>query len=140
MAAWREFGAVAVGGVVGTGLRLSLDVLIPHSDTAFPLSTLVANVAGAFALGALVSTLWIRPGTPNWLKVGLGAGTLGSFTTFSALMASVLSEANNGLWMLAVLYLVLSLVLGFGAAALGFRIGHRPATSGSPTAEDLVDE
>lgn len=140
MAGWREVAAVAVGGLVGTGLRLGLDVLIPHSETAFPLSTLIANVVGAFALGVLVSTLWVRPGVPNWLKVGLGAGTLGSFTTFSALMASVLAEANNGLWMLAVFYLALSLILGFGAAALGFRVGHRPGAPGSTTAKDLVDE
>jgi len=138
MAGWREVVAVAIGGVVGTGLRLTLDTVIPHTDTEFPLSTLLINVAGSFALGALVATLWRRTSTPNWLKVGLGTGTIGSFTTFSALIVSLVSEAHYGLWMLAVLYLLLSLVLGFGAALLGLSIGRRPRPA--PLEIDMVDE
>ncbi|MHC5797877.1 fluoride efflux transporter FluC [Lacisediminihabitans sp. FW035] len=137
MAGWREVAAVVVGGVVGTGLRLTLDTVIPHSDTGFPLSTLLINVVGSFALGALVATLWRRAGTANWLKVGLGTGMIGSFTTFSALIVSLVSEAQHGLWMLALLYLVLSLVLGFGAALLGLSLG-RPWQK--PLQIDMVDE
>ncbi len=43
-----------VGGLVGTGLRLGIDALLPHGDDGFPLSTLLINVAGSFALGMLV--------------------------------------------------------------------------------------
>ncbi|CAN5464704.1 fluoride efflux transporter CrcB [soil metagenome] len=137
MAGWREASAVVVGGVVGTGLRFTLDTVIPHSDTEFPLSTLLINIVGSFALGALVATLWRRTSTPNWLKVGLGTGTIGSFTTFSALIVSLVTEAQHGLWMLAVLYLALSLVLGLGAAFLGLGIG-RPRRK--PLEIDMVDE
>lgn len=138
MAGWREMVAVAAGGVIGTGLRFTLDTVIPHTDTEFPLSTLLINVVGSFVLGALVATLWRRTGTPNWLKVGLGTGTVGSFTTFSALIVSLVTEAHHGLWMLAVLYLVLSLLLGFGAALLGLSVGRRPRPA--PLEIDLVDE
>ena len=136
MAGWRELAAVAAGGVLGTGLRLTLDTVIPHTDTEFPLSTLLINIVGSFALGAIVATLWRRASTPNWLKVGLGTGTIGSFTTFSALIVSLVTEAHHGLWMLAVLYLVLSLVLGFAAALLGLSLGRRPRSFEI----DLVDE
>ena len=138
MAGWREMVAVAAGGVIGTGLRLTLDAVIPHTDTDFPLSTLLINVTGSFVLGALVTTLWRRARTPNWLKVGLGAGTVGSFTTFSALIVSLITQVHHGLWMLAALYLVLSLVLGFGAALLGLSLGRRPRPM--PLAIDMVDE
>ena len=138
MAGWHEVVAVSVGGVIGTGLRLTLDTVIPHTDTDFPLSTLLINVMGSFVLGALVATLWRRARTPNWLKVGLGAGIVGSFTTFSALIVSLITQAHHGLWMFAVLYLVLSLVLGFGAALLGLSLGRRPRTT--PLAIDMVDE
>ena len=137
-AGWRDFAAVAAGGVIGTGLRLTLDTVIPHSDTTFPLSTLVINIAGSFALGVLVSTLWRRPTTPSWVKAGLGSGLVGSFTTFSALIVSLVAEASNGLWMLALFYLVLSLLLGFTAAALGLTLG-RSAGRGAAS-PDLVDE
>ncbi|MBC7402722.1 MAG: CrcB family protein [Microbacteriaceae bacterium] len=138
MAGWREVAAVAAGGVIGTGLRLTLDTVIPHGDTDFPLSTLLINIVGSFALGAMVATLWRRPDAPNWLKVGLGTGAIGSFTTFSALIVSLLAEAHHGAWMLAVLYLLLSLVLGFGAAFLGLSLGRRPRPV--PLEIDMVDE
>lgn len=125
MAGWRETVAVAVGGVIGTGLRFALDTLIPHQDTTFPLSTLLINVIGSFALGTLASTLWMRSRTPNWLKVGVGTGIVGSFTTFSAFIVSILAESHNGLWWLALLYFVLTMALGFGAAIIGLQIGHR---------------
>lgn len=132
---WREAVAVVVGGMLGTGLRLAVDLLLPHGASDLPLSTLLVNVVGAFALGALVSSVWTRPGTPTWAKAGLGTGLLGSFTTFSALIGSLLSETTLGMWWLAGVYLLASLVLGFAAAALGLRVGHR-----APRQPDLVDE
>jgi CrcB protein len=135
MAGWREFLAVAVGGMLGTGIRLLADVVIPHDTTQFPVSTFVVNVVGAFVLGLLVSSIWTRPHTPNWLKAGVGTGLLGSFTTFSALITSLVDETTHGMWWLAIVYLLLSLLLGFAAAALGLRLGHR-----APTEPDLVDE
>lgn len=132
---WREFVAVAVGGVIGTGIRLAADTLIPHEATGFPVSTLLVNIVGAFVLGVLVSSIWTRLRTPNWLKAGLGTGMLGSFTTFSAFVTSLLTEATQGMWWLAIAYLLASLMLGFAAATLGIRVGHR-----LPPEPDLVDE
>lgn len=117
-------------------MRLTLDTVIPHTDTTFPLSTFLINIVGSFALGALVATVWRRRSTPNWLKTGLGTGVVGSFTTFSALIVSLVAEASNGLWMLALFYLVLSLLLGFTAAAAGLSLGRR----GPLTSRDLADE
>ena len=86
------FLAVAIGGLVGTGLRLACDLAFPHADGELPVETLVVNLVGAFALGWLVGGLWTRPTTPFWLKAGLGSGLLGSFTTLSAVMASLLPQ------------------------------------------------
>lgn len=130
----RELIAVVVGGLVGTGLRLAIDLLLPHADDGLALSTLIVNVVGAFALGQLVGRLW--PTAAPWLRAGLGAGLLGSFTTFSALATSLIALAATGQWMLALAYAVATLVLGLAAAALGLRLGHR-----RPNAPiDLVDE
>lgn len=132
---WREFVAVSAGAVLGTGLRLTLDTVIPHSDTSFPWSTLIINVVGSFALGALVATLWKRRDLPNWLRAGLGTGLIGSFTTFSAVIVSLIAESDHGEWLLAVAYLTVTLLLGFVAAVAGLAIGGRRHV---PT--DLVDE
>ena len=117
--------AVFLGGMVGTGLRLGIDRALPHADTAFPASTLIANTIGAFVLGWLVAGLWTRPGLPPWLKAAVGAGVLGSFTTYSAVMVSLVALGTAGFPELGWVYLAATLLLGFGAAALGLRIGAR---------------
>jgi CrcB protein len=115
---WRELLAVIIGGALGTGLRLAVDTALPHASNEFPVSTLAVNVVGAFALGYLVARVW--PTAVSWLRAGLGAGLLGSFTTFSALAVSVVSL---GFTPVGVLYLGLSVVLGLGAAFGGLAAG-----------------
>lgn len=131
----RDLAAVIAGGAVGTALRLGLDALIPHGDDVFPLSTLVINVVGAFALGLLMARLWSS--LPSWLLAGLGAGLLGSFTTFSAITLSLVTLASSAHWMTAFGYLAATLLLGFGAAAGGLVLGRGRA---SRATQDEVDE
>ena len=118
---WRSLLAVVVGGALGTGLRLGLDLVVPHEP--FPLSTLIINVAGAFALGLLTARVW--PTARPWVRAGLGPGLLGSFTTFSAFAVSLVSLGSSGQWMLGALYLVATIALGFGAAWAGLALGSR---------------
>lgn len=127
----RDLGAVVAGGVLGTGLRLAIDLAIPHADDQFPVSTLIINVVGAFALGILVGRIW--PIAPSWLRAGLGAGLLGAFTTFSALAVSLIALVDSDQWMLALAYLVASIGLGLGAAGFGLKLG-------TPQPIDLVAE
>ena len=130
---WREVVAVLLGGMLGTGIRLGVDLLLPHGETGIPLGTLLINVVGSFVLGLLVSTLWARSDIPYWLKAGLGVGMLGTFTTFSAVMVSLVADAASGQWMLAFGYLAASIILGLAAAAIGLRIS-------TPAVADWVDE
>jgi len=115
--------AVVLGAILGTGLRLGIDQLVAP-DSAFPWATLLINVVGSFVLGLLVARVW--PSAPAWLRAGLGTGLLGSFTTFSAVIVSLLTLTAAGTTVVAVGYLVASLVFGFAAALLGVRLGVRP--------------
>ncbi|MFK4729078.1 CrcB family protein [Agromyces mediolanus] len=121
----RNILAVAVGGLLGTGLRLVFDLAFPHADHEFPLETLLVNLAGAFALGWLAGGLWRRPSTPPWLKAGVGSGVLGSFTTLSAVMASLVVLEREGQHLTAALYLAVSVIAGLAAAAAGLWLGSR---------------
>lgn len=116
----RELLAVALGATLGTGARLAIDTLIPHSDRDFPLSTLVINVVGSLALGFLVARVW--PSAAGWLRAGLGVGLLGSFTTFSAMAVSVMTL---GIGWVALLYVASTMVLGLAAAFIGLRLGSQ---------------
>lgn len=120
---WRPWAAVAAGGLLGTELRYALVLLFPEAEGSVPWTTLGINVAGSFVLGTL-TTIWIaRPHTAFWLRAAIGPGVLGSFTTFSALALSVDRLAREGLHGVWLAYLCLSVVLGLGAAAAGWRVG-----------------
>jgi CrcB protein len=119
----RSILAVFVGGAIGTALRLTIDAVVVHSDSQFPLSTLIINIVGSLVLAILVSRLW--PIVPEWVRAGLGPGLVGGFTTFSAVMASMVTLAASNQVVLALAYFALTIVLGFGAAAVGFWIGRR---------------
>lgn len=136
-AAPRDLLAVFVGGLIGTTLRVGLDLAVVHDPDEFALSTLLINIVGAFVLGALVAGLW--PRVPGWARVGLGPGILGSFTTFSALALSVVALAQTGDVLGAVLTIVLSIGLGMLAAGAGLALGARLAHR-QPPAPTEVDE
>ena len=131
----RSLLAVFVGGAVGTALRLTIDSLIVHSDSQFPLSTLLINIVGSLVLALLVSRVW--PGASDWVRAGLGPGLVGGFITFSAVMVSMVTLAASNEILLALVYFALTIVFGFGAAAVGFWIGRR--RSGAPSSIE-VDE
>lgn len=114
----RRILLVAAGGTVGTAARLALGLVVPDAG-GFPFAVLIANVVGALLIGVLAARL----PAPADLRLMLGTGVLGGFTTYSAFMTGTVS-----LWtdapVLAVAYALGSLVLGLGAAALGLRLGR----------------
>ena len=117
----RSLPAVFLGGLAGTTLRLLIDLLVPHSDDGFPVSTLLINIVGAFALGLLTARLWPRASAS--LRALLGPGLLGSFTTYSAFAVSLVALADAAEWLLAAVYLVATIGLGLGAAWAGLHLG-----------------
>jgi CrcB protein len=129
----RDLAAVAVGGALGTGLRFALDLAFATDDGLFPVSTLIANIVGSFVLALVVAELWTL--SPAWVRAGLGAGLLGSFTTFSALAIAFVHLLSADQWMLALIYVAATMVLGLAAAALGLKLGHARARQ-----PDLVNE
>lgn len=121
----RRILLVAAGGTAGTAARLGLGLMLPDVG-GFPVAVLVANVVGALLIGLLAARL---PATAE-LRLALGTGVLGGFTTYSAFMTGTLS-----LWadapVIAVAYAVGSLTLGLAAAALGLRLGRPRAGAAS---------
>ena len=87
--------------------------MLPHvGGASIGRSTVAVNILGSLALGYLVARLWRLPSTPAWLKVGLGAGLLGSFTTFSAVAVNVVDALALGNIGVALGALGISLVGG----------------------------
>lgn len=83
-----------------------------------PWGVLVANLAGAFLLGLLVGS---APG--EGVLLVLGAGFLGSYTTFSTWMIETDALAERGRFSASLLNLVGPAIGGLMLAAAGFAAG-----------------
>ena len=81
-------GLVFVGGTVGVLAREILNRLGPAGPASPLITTFLINTLGALALGVLLETLAMRGadvGARRTLRLLLGTGLLGGFTTYSAL-------------------------------------------------------
>ena len=115
---------VMLAGSLGVGLRYALDATITsRAGDGFPWSTLVVNIAGAFALGILVGVLSGQP-EGSLLRASVGIGLLGGFTTFSAFALETVTLVVDGLLARATIYLAATNVLGIGATVAGLALGR----------------
>jgi len=121
--------AVFCGGLLGTLLRLMVDLTLPHNTPGeISVSTVVVNIVGSFVLGLLVAHFWLKPATPEWVKLAVGPGLLGSFTTFSAIALNVVGAVDETRPVDGVLALGGSVICGLVAAWAGLRLGGRLQT------------
>lgn len=116
----------ALGGVLGSLARWALAEAVPPSPAGWPWATLLVNVSGCFLMGALLAVLAARSPEPPWARPFLGVGVLGGYTTYSAFAVEVVGLVDDGAAVLAVSYVLASLVGGIGAVALGAVVAAAP--------------
>lgn len=121
----RRLLAVFCGGFFGTLVRYLLSILIQgYLGKGWPYDILSINITGAFVL-AFVTTLAdasVLIGPTRRLLINVGF--LGAYTTFSSLALGDVLLFANGRWLLALLYLVLSIVGGIIAVLAGDMLGQ----------------
>ncbi len=121
----RELLWVCLGGGVGAGARyLVATGMVKAFGPGFPLGTLAVNLLGSCLLAILMG-LELRgaPIKPD-LRLALGTGLMGGFTTFSAFSYETLDLVHRDAWGLAALNVTASVVGCLGAAALGFALAR----------------
>lgn len=112
---------VMTGGALGAGARFALgNAVAARWGTAFPWGTLTVNIIGCLAMGMLAAWL-MRSGTGETMRLLLGVGLLGGFTTFSAFSLDWWQLMERGAAGAAMGYAAASLVAGLAA----FWAGHR---------------
>jgi fluoride exporter len=116
---------IAVFGAAGAVSRYALDGWITDlTHGQFPWGTFAINVVGAFALGLLVALTTERLLPHPNLRIALGIGFLGSFTTFSTYAYESVKLAEDGALGLALVNSVGMVALGLLAAFAGLAIGR----------------
>ena len=121
-------GLVFVGGVCGTWVRAELSNRFPVAADAWPWTTFWINVSGAFVLGVLLGLLARLGDDSGWrrrVRLGVGTGVLGGYTTYSTFAVEVVERQRDSLLLLSTGYALASLVCGVLAAAIGLRVTAR---------------
>ncbi|MEO8907266.1 MAG: fluoride efflux transporter CrcB [Microbacteriaceae bacterium] len=140
---------VGVGGAAGTLARYLVSLAVPEA-LQLPWPTLTVNLLGAFLLGILLEGLARRgrdEGRRRMLRLLIGTGFMGGFTTYSTLAVETEQLLRAGRVWESIGYGLTTVTVGLLAALLGMwiaavhhrwvvrRAGHdRPATDSS--AED----
>ena len=111
--------AIAVGGSLGAVSRYWVSTTTYQwLGQNFPYGTLMVNVLGSLVMGFLSVLLVHRLHISDEIRIGLLAGFLGSFTTFSTFAMDTLHLSGNGALLKAGGYIFLSVVCCvFGAWA-----------------------
>jgi fluoride exporter len=117
---WANIVAVAVGGSVGSVARYLVGVMAGRLfGTSFPWGTLLINIIGSCALGALAEALALRWDASPVVRVFLTIGICGGFTTFSTFSLDAVYLMNRGDIVLAAAYVAASVTLSIGGLYTG---------------------
>ena len=115
---------VGVGGFIGANARFVVARIVGAMfETRFPLGTFVINVSGSFLLGVLgtVVVQKVMPGSES-MRLALGVGFLGAYTTFSTFEFETHALFDDGSWLTATTNMFASLFVGLLAVRAGIVI------------------
>jgi CrcB protein len=121
MSVWMPYLLVGLGGFIGANARFVVARLVGAAfETRFPLGTFVINVSGSFLLGVLgtIIALKLMPSSEA-MRLALGVGFLGAFTTFSTFEFETHALLEDGSWLLATANMFASLFAGLIALRAG---------------------
>ncbi len=113
---------VGAGGFIGAASRYGVLLGVGRllGQPAFPWGVLAANVLGSLIIGMLVGLAETRQLFSPEARLFLFIGILGGFTTFSSISNDTFMLLRNAEYLSAAGNVLLSVVLGLAAVALGY--------------------
>ena len=114
---------LAIAGALGTVARVAIVEATLRIGAPFPWGTLLVNVLGSFAFGAVYAAT-DQSALAGSVRLYALAGFMGAFTTFSSMLFDVSSLAGAGRSGPAALDLVLHNALGLPALGAGLPAGR----------------
>ncbi len=112
---------VGIGGFIGSVLRYWLAGFVHRwAQDAFPAGTLVVNVLGCFALGAVMYLVEYREFFRAELRLFVTIGLLGGFTTFSTFGYETFALLRDSEHLQALASVAANVIVGTAAVAGGW--------------------
>lgn len=122
-----EYMAVGLAGFFGATLRLLVSrVSAGLFGTAFPVGTLIINVTGSLFLGWFLTVAGMRvTQISDVMKLGIGVGFVGAYTTFSTYCYESNALLLEGAYYKSAFNVIGSVVLGLLAVRAGMLLAGR---------------
>ena len=117
---------VALGGALGASGRHLLGIgMLKTFGPDYPYGTMAANVIGGFLMGMLAGWLALKVSGGENLKLFLGVGLLGGFTTFSAFSLDAVLMYEKKAYGALIGYVGGSVILSIGALMIGLILARK---------------
>lgn len=117
--------SVAIAGVVGTLIRFAVSTWVSVCwPRHFYVATLAVNLVGCLLIGYLYAFFLARPEVSPELRGALMIGFLGALTTFSSFSLDGLRLLESGQALIAIGYVMISVLGGLLAAWAGLSLGR----------------
>lgn len=113
---------IGSGSFIGGILRYLLSFFITSkSNSSFPFGTFAVNIIGCLLIGLVFAISEKIDLAQEW-RLFLATGILGGFTTFSAFSNESLTLLRDGQFLIAGLYISLSVFVGIAATFIGYAL------------------
>jgi len=115
----ERFLLICLAGAAGTGSRYLIAVWAAQRlGSGFPYGTLIVNLAGCFAIAAVMDTALTLGWSPT-VRTAITVGFLGGFTTYSSFNYETTRLIEQGALAAAMLNAAVTIFGGFAAGLLG---------------------
>jgi CrcB protein len=116
---------ISLAGAAGTAARYFVTIVCAQRfGNALPWGTLVVNLAGCFAIGAIVPAGAALGWSPT-VRTAIAVGFLGGFTTYSSFNYETMRLWESGTAGASVLNMALTVGGGLAAGWLGLVVGRQ---------------
>lgn len=118
---------VLIGGMTGTAARAGLESAFPTPAEGWPWTTFWINISGSLVLGVLLEMLAAGEdeGWRRHLRLGVGTGLLGGYTTYSTFSVETITLLQGGQWFSGIGYALASVGIGIAAAVVAISVVRR---------------
>ena len=117
---------VALGGALGASARhLTGQASVRAFGHGYPYGTFIANVLGGFLMGLLVGWMAHKVSGGENMRLFLGVGLLGGFTTFSSFSLDAVSLYERGAYGPLAGYIAGSVILSIAALMIGLFMARK---------------